>query len=45
MSFISGYIISSPMLQLNGSNKSVSTNFLANGQNFKIMSLPASLPA
>jgi hypothetical protein len=45
MSFISGYIISSPMPQLNGGNKSLSTNFLANGQNFKILSLPACLGA
>jgi hypothetical protein len=41
MSFISAYIISSQMPQLNGGNKSLSTNFLANGQNFKITSLPA----
>jgi hypothetical protein len=41
MSFISAYIISSQMPQWNGGNKYLSNNFLTNGQNFKITSLPA----
>jgi hypothetical protein len=45
MSFISAYIISSQMPQCNGGNKSLSNNFLTNGQNFKITSLPACLGA
>jgi hypothetical protein len=45
MSFISAYIISSQMPQLNGGNRPLSTNFLANGQNFNITSQPACLPA
>jgi hypothetical protein len=41
MSFISGYITFSQMPQSNGRNGALNANFLANGQKFKNLSLPA----